>query len=103
MRWLDYDPKYLDPNPDPLPANELLECETWSGKAVVVPSEYAHLISSNLELANVLQRRPRAEVVESFAGISDGELSVKVISIAEISTAHFGPIMLQYICSMYSV
>ncbi|KAL5103691.1 hypothetical protein TcWFU_004280 [Taenia crassiceps] len=78
VRWLDYDSKYLESSPDCLPVDELLECETWSGKSVVVPSEYAHLISSKLELARELQRRPRAEVVEDFDGTSNEELSVRV-------------------------
>nr|CDI70139.1 hypothetical protein EgrG_000418100 [Echinococcus granulosus] len=66
VRWIDYDSKYLESDPDLLPLDELLECETWSGKGVVVLSEYARLISSNLELAKVLQHRPRAEVIEDF-------------------------------------
>nr|CDS23856.1 sorbin [Echinococcus granulosus] len=78
VRWVDYGPKYLKSKPPPLPANKYLECETWSGKPVVVPSEYARLISSTLELAQVLQRRPRAEVIKDFVGTTDGDLSVAV-------------------------
>ncbi|EUB55858.1 sorbin [Echinococcus granulosus] len=78
VRWVDYGPKYLKSKPPPLPANGYLECETWSGKPVVVPSEYARLISSTLELAQVLQRRPRAEVIKDFVGTTDGDLSVAV-------------------------
>ncbi|EUB56496.1 hypothetical protein EGR_08618 [Echinococcus granulosus] len=50
VRWIDYDSKYLESDPDLLPLDELLECETCS----------------NLELAKVLQHRPRAEVIEDF-------------------------------------
>ncbi|KAL5965878.1 hypothetical protein TSMEX_006373, partial [Taenia solium] len=77
VRWLNYDPKYLELNPGPLPDNELLECETRSGECLIVPSENARLISSKHELAQLLQHRPRAEVVEAFVGTSTEELSVR--------------------------
>ncbi|KAH9279020.1 hypothetical protein ECG_08129 [Echinococcus granulosus] len=76
VRWLDFDPKHLESEPASLPVDRYLECETWSGKPVVVPSEYARRISSTLELAQVLQRRPRAEVIEDFVGTGDDDLSV---------------------------
>uniref|UniRef100_A0A0R3W8Z2 UTRA domain-containing protein n=1 Tax=Taenia asiatica TaxID=60517 RepID=A0A0R3W8Z2_TAEAS len=103
VRWLNYDPKYLEPNPGPLPDDELLECETWSGECLVVPSENARLISSKLELAQLLQHRPRAVVVEAFVGTSSEELSVKVISNAEISAVLFGPIVIQNIYLTYFI
>ncbi|CDS36955.1 sorbin [Echinococcus multilocularis] len=78
VRWLDYDPNYPESNPASLPAGRYLECETWSGKPVVVPSEYARLISSTLEQAQVLQHRPRAQVIKDFVGTTDGDLSVAV-------------------------
>lgn len=81
MRWLDFDARYLEDEPPSLPAGRYLECETWSGKPVVVPSQYARLIASPFELAQVLQRRPRAEVIDGFVGTSREELSVEVILI----------------------
>lgn len=80
MRWLDFDAKYLESNPPPLPENAYLECETWPGEFVVVPSEYARLITSSLELSNLLQCRPRAQVTENFVGANDDDLSVTVSS-----------------------
>ncbi|EUB56372.1 sorbin [Echinococcus granulosus] len=76
LRWLDYEPKYLESEPPPLPAGRFLDCETWSGQLVVVPSDYARPISSSLELAQVLQRMPRARVIKDFVGTGDDDLSV---------------------------
>ncbi|CDS36884.1 hypothetical protein EmuJ_000411400 [Echinococcus multilocularis] len=76
VRWLDFDPKHLGSKPSPLPAGRFLDCETWSGQLVVVPSEYARPISSTLELAQVLQRMPRARVIKDFVGTGDDDLSV---------------------------
>ncbi|CDS36885.1 hypothetical protein EmuJ_000411500 [Echinococcus multilocularis] len=80
VRWLDFDPKHLGSKPSPLPAGRFLDCETWSGQLVVVPSEYARPISSTLELAQVLQRMPRARVIKDFVGTGDDDLSVGVAS-----------------------
>ncbi|VDK24206.1 unnamed protein product [Taenia asiatica] len=76
VRWLDFDSKYLKKEPPPLPVDAFLDCETWLGELVVVPSEYARLISSSFELAQVLQCKPRAQVIEDVIGTSNDDLSV---------------------------
>ncbi|VDM16487.1 unnamed protein product [Hydatigera taeniaeformis] len=77
VRWLDYDPKYLEPNAGPLPVDTFLECETLSGKNVIVHSENARLITSKIEMAKLLQRRPRAKVVTTSFCSTPEELSVE--------------------------
>ncbi|VDD80867.1 unnamed protein product [Mesocestoides corti] len=78
LRWIDYDPKYLKPNSGPLPPDEFLECETWAGSPVVVPSGFVRLLTSRLELTEALGRRPRAEVIANFSASHNSELSVSV-------------------------
>ncbi|KAL5961513.1 hypothetical protein TSMEX_010754 [Taenia solium] len=93
VRWLDFDARQIENEPASLPVGRYLECETWSGKPVVVPSQYARLISCPLELAQILQRRPRAEVIDDFAGTNDEELSVVtgevVYLLSECNNTHF--------------
>ncbi|KAL5103682.1 hypothetical protein TcWFU_003764 [Taenia crassiceps] len=76
VRWLDFDAKYLESKPPPLPAGTYLDCEAWSGELVVVPSEHARLITSSCEVAELLKQKPRAQIIEDFVGTSDEDLSV---------------------------
>lgn len=78
MRWIDYKQWTSNGDPDSLPSGAFLECETWSGKPVVVPSEYARIICSNFELIDMLGKRPRAEVIENYSAVEANELSVSV-------------------------
>lgn len=78
MRWIDYGQWASGGIPDSLPPNAFLEGETWVGEPVVVPSECARLVTSNLELGQMLSRRPRAEVVENFSAVNEDDLSVSV-------------------------
>ncbi|VDK23875.1 unnamed protein product [Taenia asiatica] len=93
VRWLDIGARQLENEPASLPAGGYLECETWSGKPVVVPSQYARLISCPLELAHILQLRPRAEVIDDLVGTNDEELSVVtgevVYLLSECNNTHF--------------
>ncbi|KAL5969942.1 hypothetical protein TSMEX_002325, partial [Taenia solium] len=93
VRWLDFDSKYLEREPPPLPVGAFLDCETWLGKLVVVPSGYARLISSSFELAQVLQCKPRALVIEDFVGTSNDDLSVVtgevIYLLYEYNNTHF--------------
>ncbi|KAM7541016.1 hypothetical protein Aperf_G00000023189 [Anoplocephala perfoliata] len=75
--WLDYDPGYISKGSLSLTPGKFLECLTWAGDSVVVPSACVRLPKSDYELAQGLSRQPRASALTDYTAKSREELSVK--------------------------
>ncbi|KAL7063248.1 hypothetical protein AAHC03_01254 [Spirometra sp. Aus1] len=65
LRWINFEEDILNGDTE-LNNDAFLECEKWTGEAVVLPSECVRVLRDRRELAVYLSKRPRAEVITEY-------------------------------------
>ncbi|VDN30135.1 unnamed protein product [Dibothriocephalus latus] len=78
LRWINSDENVLSGITE-LMEHTFIDCERSNGEVVVLPSECARVLRDKLEIAYVLNRRPRAELIEDYISQSPKELYLKVV------------------------